>query len=119
VLSSKNTYKLVVPPHVPAQLFWSVNVYEFETGGTFFDNVDKVAMSSKQEDLITNKDGSVTLTFGPECPVGMPESNHVPTTGDGTWFTLFRWYGPQPELFSQTEDRWMLNDFELLDVVKP
>lgn len=116
VLSSRNTYKLVVPPNVPAQLFWSVNVYEFETGGTFFDNVDKVAMSSKQEDLITNEDGSVTLTFGPNCPEGMPESNHVPTVGDGTWFTLFRWYGPLPELFSQNEDRWTLNDFELMDV---
>lgn len=114
VLSSTNSYKLVVPPNVPAELFWSVNAYEFETGGTFFDDVEKVAISSKQEDLVIDKDGSVALTFGPECPAGMPESNHVPTHGNGTWFTLFRWYGPLPELFPGSESRWELGNFEKL-----
>ena len=112
VLKSTGTYKLTVPANVPAEKFWSVNVYEFETGGTFFDDVDKVAVSSLQQDLVTNDDGSVTLTFGPECPEGMPISNHVPTVGDGSWFTLFRWYGPLPELFSDSDDKWTLGDFE-------
>ena len=114
VLSSSETYKLTVPPNVPAGLFWSINVYEFETGGTFFDDVEKVAASSKLPDLVTNEDGSVTLTFGPECPKGMPESNHVPTAGNGTWFSLFRWYAPLPELFPSSENRWLLGDFEKL-----
>lgn len=112
VLNSTDTYKLTVPANVPAEKFWSVNVYEFETGGTFFDDVDKVAVSSLQQDLVQNEDGSVTLTFGPKCPEGMPISNHVPTVGDGSWFTLFRWYGPLPELFSDTKDKWVLGDFE-------
>ena len=112
VLKSTGTYTLTVPANVPAEKFWSVNVYEFETGGTFFDDVDKVAVSSLQQDLVTNDDGSVTLTFGPECPEGMPNSNHVPTVGDGSWFTLFRWYGPLPELFSDSDDKWTLGDFE-------
>jgi hypothetical protein len=114
VFSSQESYKLTVPPKVPAGQFWSVNVYEFETGGTFFDDVDKVAVSSKLPELVTNEDGSVTLTFGPECPEGMPESNHVPTVGDGSWFALFRWYAPLPELFPTSENRWILDDFEKL-----
>ena len=112
VFSSQESYQLTVPPNVPAGQFWSVNVYEFETGGTFFDNVDKVAVSSKLPDLVYNKDGSVTLTFGLECPKGMPESNHVPTAGNGSWFALFRWYAPLPELFPTSENRWVLGDFE-------
>jgi hypothetical protein len=112
VFSSRETYMLNVPPNVPAGQFWSVNVYEFETGGTFFDDVEKVAVSSKLPDLVTNSDGSVILTFGPECPQGMPESNHVPTVGNGSWFALFRWYAPLPELFPSSEKRWVLGDFK-------
>jgi hypothetical protein len=115
VLSSTGSYKLTVPPNVPAKLFWSTTVYEFETGGTFFDDVDKVAASSKQTDLVINDDGSVTLTFGPTVPEGMPESNHVPTVGSGTWFTLFRWYGPLPEVFPSSPNRWTIGDFERIE----
>ena len=90
VLNSTDVYELVVPPNVPAEKFWSVTVYEFETGGTFFDDVPRVSLSSKNQDLVFNKDGSVTLTFGPHLPAGRPAANHVPTMGDGHWFTLFR-----------------------------
>ncbi|MBB3696832.1 DUF1214 domain-containing protein [Flammeovirga yaeyamensis] len=114
VLSSQQTYSLTVPANVPARQFWSVNVYELETGGTFFSDVEKVAISSLNEDLLENEDGSVTLTFGPNCPEGYPLSNHVPTVGNGTWFTLFRWYAPSPELFSKDSDRWTLGDFKKL-----
>ncbi|WP_281612997.1 DUF1214 domain-containing protein [Flammeovirga sp. SubArs3] len=112
VLSSQQTYTLTVPADVPAGQFWSVNVYELETGGTFFSDVEKVAISSLDEELSLNGDGSVTLTFGPICPEGYPVSNHIPTVGEGTWFTLFRWYAPLPELFSTASDRWALGDFQ-------
>ena len=99
--------------NVPAEKFWSATVYEFETGGTFFDDVPAVAVSSKREDLVIEEDGSVTLTFGPTVPDGHPETNHVMTRGDGSWFTLFRWYGPQPELFPGAgERRWTIGDIE-------
>ena len=111
-LDAQKTYSLIVPPNVPAEKFWSVTVYEFETG-SFFDDVSDVAVSSKQEDLAYNDDGSVTLTFGPATPVGAPITNHVATVGEGTWFALFRWYGPQPGLFPAAgDDRWTLGDFE-------
>ena len=48
----------------------------------------------------------------PELPEGMPKSNFVPTVGNGTWFVLFRWYGPLPELFPTSENRWTTGDFE-------
>jgi hypothetical protein len=71
-----------------------------------------VAVSSKQKDLVINSDGSVTLTFGPKLPEGMPKSNYIPTIGNGTLFVLFRWYGPLPELFPTSENRWTIGDFE-------
>ena len=116
VLESPGVYELQVPADVPAEQFWSVTVYEFETGGTFFDDVPRVAASSKNADLAYNEDGSVTLTFGPQVPDGHSEANHVPTKGEGHWFTLFRWYGPQPELMPEAGDRrWVMGDFSRLD----
>ena len=106
----------VVPTNVPAEKFWSITVYEFETGGTFFDDVPTVGISSKKEDIVYNEDGSVTLTFGAGLPEGAPGANHVPTAGAGTWFTLFRWYGPKPELFPQAgENRWALPNIERIE----
>ena len=116
MLSSVGTYGLEVPPSVPAEKFWSVTVYEFETGGTFFDDVPKVAVSSKNADLAYNEDGSATLTFGPTVPAGRPAANHVPTAGDGHWFTLLRFYGPElPRLMPDAGDkRWTIGDFRKL-----
>ena len=109
VLKSAVSYELVVPAKVPAKKFWSVTVYEFETGGTFFDNVPKVAVSSKSQDMVRNKDGSVTLTFGPAVPTGRPVANHIPTPGNGHWFTLFRWYGPEKPLLDKS---WTMGDIK-------
>ncbi|MCA0899188.1 DUF1214 domain-containing protein [Microbulbifer agarilyticus] len=116
VLKSSDTYELVVPPDVPAAQFWSVTVYEFETGGTFFDDVPTVAISSKDDDLVIAEDGTVALTVGANLPQGRPATNHIPTKGNGHWFALFRWYGPQPQLMPAAgSERWLMGDFTKLD----
>lgn len=116
VVKSAETYELIVPPDVPAAQFWSLTIYEFETGGTFFDDVPKVGVSSKNADLVVAEDGSVVLTVGAALPEGRPAANHVPTAGDGHWFALFRWYGPQPELMPAAGDeRWVMGDFNKLN----
>jgi hypothetical protein len=39
------------------------------------------------------------------------ESNWVPTSADGKFFLLFRFYGPEPAVFDKS---WQLNDLEKL-----
>ena len=112
-LMADRTYSLTVPANVPAKKFWSVTAYDATTGGTFFRGLPKVGISSKQQDLEYNKDGSVTLYFGPNKPEQAPAANYVPVEGNQKWFTLFRWYGPQPALMPQAGDkRWTMGDFE-------
>ena len=116
ILTGDKTYKFTVPANVPAEKFWSVTVYDATTGGTFFKGLPKVGISSKQQDLDYNEDGSTTLYFGPEKPVGVSAGNYVPTQGDDKWFSLFRWYGPQPELMPPAgDDRWTMGNFELVN----
>lgn len=57
--------------------------------------------------LRVNTDGSVDVYFAPETPEGF-EANWIPTGED--WFTLFRFYGPEPALFDKS--------FVLLDIEK-
>jgi hypothetical protein len=55
-----------------------------------------------------NADGSVDVYFGPEALAGK-ESNWVPTSSDGGFEVLFRFYGPQKAIFDKT---WQLPDIE-------
>jgi hypothetical protein len=106
VLDSDSTYKLTVPSKVPAAQFWSTTVYNMDTYA-FYDDVHTVALNSLQEDLVINKDGSTDVYFAPSLPKGVNRGNWVPTLPGGEFFVLFRWYGPQPELFDGT---WTLGD---------
>ena len=48
------------------------------------------------------------MYFGSEAPAGK-ESNWVPTSTDGCFEVLFRFYGPEKPLFDKT---WRLPDIE-------
>jgi hypothetical protein len=50
----------------------------------------------------------VDIYFGPKAPVNK-ESNWVPTSADGEFEVLFRFYGPTQALFDKT---WQLPDIE-------
>jgi hypothetical protein len=50
----------------------------------------------------------VDIYFGAKAPAGQ-ESNWVPTSVDGKFEVLFRFYGPEKPLFEKT---WKLPDIE-------
>lgn len=105
LLNGKDTYRLTVPKDTPAKDFWSAIAYSMVTKG-FIRDAERVGLSSRQlEDMAVNEDGTVDLYFAPEPPEGK-ESNWVPTGED--WFSIFRFYGPEKELF---EKSFVLPDF--------
>jgi hypothetical protein len=107
-LDGAKTYKLNVPANPPAKQFWSVAVYSWDTR-TLIDNEQKrSALSSRQEELVKNDDGSYDLYFGPKAPEGK-ESNWVQTIPGQGWWVYLRFYGPTKEYFDKS---WSMGDFE-------
>jgi hypothetical protein len=106
-LDGANTYRLHVPPNVPAKQFWSITLYDVDTRAVIKNGTDITDRSSR-EDLVKNADGSVELYFGSKAPRGF-EKNWVPTVAGKAWFPYFRLYGPTEAHFNRT---WVLPDFE-------
>ena len=107
-LDGAKTYKLNVPANPPAKQFWSVAVYSWDTR-TLIDNEQKrSALSSRQEELVKNDDGSYDLYFGPKAPEGK-ESNWVQTIPGQGWWVYLRFYAPTKEYFDKS---WSMGDFD-------
>ncbi|NWB31309.1 DUF1214 domain-containing protein [Pseudomonas gingeri] len=101
------SYRLRVPPHVPAKLFWSVTLYDTQTRG-LIRNPQEIADRSSRQDLLKNPDGSIDIIFGPTAPAGY-ERNWIPTTPTKSWYTYFRLFGPLDPYFERS---WVLADIE-------
>jgi hypothetical protein len=108
-LDGSSTYRLLVPPGVPASQFWAATVYDAETFA-FIEESPRVALSSYDQALRKNTDGSVELYF---CPAASADPNWVPTAPGKPWFTIFRFYGPKEPLFDRS---WQLPDIERVHV---
>jgi hypothetical protein len=110
ILYGDKNYKLVIPANVPAKDFWSIVVYDPQTRSMLQTDQGNPKKNNLTDKLIYNKDGSVTLYFGPKAPKGK-EANWIQTVPGKSWFVLFRAYGPLEPWFNKT---WKLNDFELI-----
>jgi hypothetical protein len=71
-LNGSNTYKLHLPPHPPAALFWAVTAYNI-TDGTMPETPQLLPSINAFNNGATNNDGSVDLWFAPEKPAGAPQ----------------------------------------------
>lgn len=102
------TYKLTVPLPVPANLFWSVTVYDAATRCEIQTEQDKAALRSLFELKDLGDARTVDLYFGPKAPPGK-EDRWIQTIPGKGWFTYFRIYGPQKPAF---DGSWKPGDFE-------
>ena len=100
-LEGDKHYKLTMPPNAPAEVFWSIVVYDVNTRTLILNDEGRAALSSRTG-LIENDDGSVTLHFSPELPVGVEKANWIQTNPDESWFSYLRFYGPTQAYFDQT-----------------
>jgi len=103
----EHTYKLHVPPNVPAKQYWSVIAYD-SLNNAFIRESPVVGLDSYSRTMKRNADGSVDIHFGPKAPAGR-ESNWIYTAPGRSWFAGFRLYDPDKPFF---EKAWKLPDLE-------
>jgi len=110
-LDGSKTYRIHLPPNVPAKDFWSFTLYDNQTRSMLQTDQRFPGLDNNAEGFEANADGSYDVYFGPTAPAGK-EGNWIQTVPGKGWNTIFRLYGPlQPWI-----DRvWRPGDPELVD----
>ena len=106
-LVGASSYRLKLPPNIPAELFWSVTLYEAENAsglanGQPFPSLGKLNNPSLETD------GSITLHLSPTAPKGRV-GNWLATAPDRGFFAILRLYAPAK---AALDGSWKPGDFE-------
>jgi hypothetical protein len=107
-LSGDVSYKLTLPPKVPAKLFWSLTLYEAENASGLATDVRRFPSLGSRDKPVQNADGTTDLFIGPKAPEGKWKNWLATAPGRG-FFAILRLYGPGKEAIDYS---WKPGDFE-------
>jgi hypothetical protein len=103
------TYRLHLPPNIPAKQFWSLIPYDTQTRSVLQTDQRDAGLSSETGTVATNADGSVDVYFAPTRPPA--NENWIQTVPGKSWFVYFRLYSPLEPWFDKS---WRPGDIEAL-----
>lgn len=106
-LLGDQSYVLNLPADIPAELFWSVTLYEAENASGL-DNGQPFPSLGKLNEPAQNEDGSTTLYIGPQAPDGK-EGNWLATAPERGFFAILRLYAPSAPAL---DGSWKPGDIE-------
>jgi hypothetical protein len=114
-LDGARSYRVTLPPDIPAARFWSLTLYDNETR-SMLQTPQRFPRAGSQSyptpAATANDDGSTTVTFGPEQPAGSPDGNWIQTTEGKGFFVILRLYSPLASYFDKS---WRPSEIESLD----
>lgn len=111
VLDGGNTYRIHLPPSVPAKDFWSFTLYDNQSRAMLQTDQRLPGVDNLGDGAQANADGSYDVYFSPKPPKGK-ESNWIQTVPGKGWNTIFRLYGPLESFYDKT---WKPSDPELVE----
>jgi hypothetical protein len=103
-LRGDEVYTITLPPNPPMKRFWSFMVYDNQTRSILSTDQRSGGFDSKG-DVVTNKDGSVTVTFAADKPED--KSNWVQTVPGKGFFVMYRMYSPTQDWHDR---KWVIGD---------
>jgi len=108
------TYKVTLPPNIPAEAFWSLTVYDNQTR-SMLDTPQRYPRAGSQTyptpAAEPSADGSTTVYFGPKQPDGIKPGNWIQTMPGKGWNVLLRLYSPLEPFFTKS---WRPSEIELV-----
>lgn len=109
-LSGGASYRLSLPPNIPAANFWSVTLYEAENASGLANGQPFPSLGSRDKPA-PNADGSTDLYLGPKPPDGK-QGNWLATVPGKGHFAVLRLYGPTEAALNKS---WKPGDIERVD----
>jgi hypothetical protein len=101
-LDGAKSYRLRLPPEIPAKDFWSIVVYDPQTRSMLqTPRSASPSLSSEAGTVRLDPDGSTSVYFGPEAPAGQMD-NWIQTVPGKGWFLILRLYGPLQSWFDES-----------------
>jgi hypothetical protein len=95
------SYRLHLPPNIPAKDFWSLVLYDNQTRSLLQTDQQFPSISSQHKSVAINPDQSVDVYFGPKAPDGKA-NNWIQTWPGKGWNVILRLYGPLQPWFDKT-----------------
>jgi hypothetical protein len=106
-LSGGSSYRITLPPNVPAANFWSVALYEAQNASGLANGRPFPSLGSRDKPA-QNADGSTDLYLSPQAPQGK-EANWLATVPGRGYFVILRLYGPTEAAINKS---WKPGDIE-------
>lgn len=100
-LDGSKTYRLHLPPNIPAEDFWSLVLYDNQTRSMLQTDQQFPSIGNLRPGIVVNPNTSVDICFGPKAPAGK-ESNWVQTWPGKGFNVILRLYGPLEPWFNKT-----------------
>ncbi|WP_052583810.1 DUF1214 domain-containing protein [Saccharomonospora iraqiensis] len=100
-LDGGRNYTLTLPKGIPAENFWSVDVYDTTTRSLLRTGDPYPSVHSLSGEVRTEGNGDTVVHFGPDTPRGR-EGNRIRTVAGKGFFVLLRLYGPSRSWFDGT-----------------
>jgi len=110
-LDGSKTYKLMLPPNVPARDFWSIVLYDSQTRSMLQTDQQFPSLNSERGDVEMNADGTFDIYFGPKAPEGK-KRNWIQTVPGKGFMLILRLYGPLEPWFDKT---WRPGEIKLVN----
>jgi hypothetical protein len=111
-LDGAKTYRVTLPPDIPAARFWSLTLYDNETR-SMLQTPQRYPRAGSQSyptpAATAEADGSTTVTFAPEQPSDSPDGNWIQTDEDKGFFVILRCYSPLESYFDKS---WRPSEIE-------
>jgi hypothetical protein len=106
-LTGATSYRLKLPPNIPAANFWSLTLYEAENASGLANGQPFPSLGSRDKPA-QGADGSTELYLGPEAPAGK-QANWLRTVPGKGYFAILRLYSPTEAAIDKS---WKPGDIE-------